>query len=137
MPRAGDDAVDHAAFAERAVLVLTDIRERGDLAVVLENGDTLAGNRGDFRALHIRVWSSNGGSPRIEREDTHYAQWYVSGSLADTLRREFCFKRRARDGGSCMRFQLDTLADGRRRLRMLGYVSQVHPRVWVLTERLP
>jgi hypothetical protein len=101
--------------------------------------DTLAwvlGGDGDYRTLTIRARSDNRERSASKAEERHYAQWYLSGSLADTLRREFCFKRRARDGGSCMRFRLDTLADGRRRLRMIGYADQAHPRERVLTERL-
>lgn len=91
---------------------------------------------GDYRMLTIRARRDSRESSTKTTEEHHYAQWYLSRALAHTLRREFCFKRRARDGASCMRFQLDTLADGRRRLRMLGYSDQLHPRVWVLTEPL-
>lgn len=101
--------------------------------------DTLAwvlASDGDYRTLTIRARSDSRESSASTAEEHHYAQWYLSGSFADTLGREFCFKRRARDGGSCMRFRLDTLADGRRRLRMLGYANESHPRERVLTERL-
>lgn len=90
---------------------------------------------GDYRLLTIRARIDNRGASATTFEDRHYAQWYLSGSFEDTLRREFCFKRRSRNGGSCMRFQLDTAVDGRRRLRLLGYANGTHPRVWVLTER--
>ena len=93
-------------------------------------------SNGDYRMLKIRGRRDDREPQTNRYEDHHYAQWYLSGSLADTSRREFCFKRRARNGGSCMRFQLDTLPSGQRRLRMLGYANQAPRRVWVLTERL-
>src|SRR5947207_11219493 len=36
MPRAGDAAVDDAAFADRAILMRADIRQRADLVAVAE-----------------------------------------------------------------------------------------------------
>ena len=47
VPRAGDAAVDDAAFAERAVLVRAEVRQRADLVAVTEHRDALAVRRRD------------------------------------------------------------------------------------------
>src|SRR6516165_7675095 len=41
MPRTSDAPVDYLSFAERPVLMLTNIGNRGDLSVVAEDGDSL------------------------------------------------------------------------------------------------
>src|SRR6185503_14240597 len=37
VPRAGDEPVDDAAFAERAILVCAEVRERPDLVAIAEH----------------------------------------------------------------------------------------------------
>src|SRR6266446_8266058 len=51
MPRAGDATIDNAPFSERSVLMLASIRDRGDLAIVAEDRNALAGERYDRRAF--------------------------------------------------------------------------------------
>ena len=51
MPRAGDATIDNAPFPEWAILMLANIRDRGDLAIVAEDRDALAGERYDGRAF--------------------------------------------------------------------------------------
>jgi hypothetical protein len=43
VPRTGDAPVENLAFTERTVLVLADVRDGADFAVVLENRDAFAG----------------------------------------------------------------------------------------------
>src|SRR5690606_37388901 len=53
VPRAGDAAVDDLALAERAVLVSTDVRDRGDFAVPAKHRHTFPGN-GDHLGAALR-----------------------------------------------------------------------------------
>jgi hypothetical protein len=100
--------------------------------------DTVAwdlASNGDFRTLAIRSRTTPGDSLSGIIDGRHYAEWFVSGSMSDTSRREFCFKRRARNGGSCMHFEIDRMPDGRRRLRLSGYADRERTGQRVLTER--
>src|SRR3954452_23897051 len=51
VPRTHDTVIDYLSFAQRAVLVLADIRDRGDPAVVPEDRDTFAGDTGHHGTL--------------------------------------------------------------------------------------
>ena len=51
MPRAGDAAIDDASFPERSVLMLANIRDRRDLAIVAKDRNALPGERYDGRAF--------------------------------------------------------------------------------------
>ena len=62
-----------------------------------------------------------------ERHQTKYATWYLRGDIADSTH-QICFARRlGRDGLTCWRFLLDTIAtaDGmRRRMIVKDYQGQ-------------
>ena len=61
--------------------------------------------------------------------------WYVSGNLSDSKHRAICYKRRPRDGPTCLRFRLDTLdtRGTRRRLTVFGYPNAdwPQPRIFI------
>jgi hypothetical protein len=50
---------------------------------------------------------------------------YLSGRLADTTNRAICYKRRVRDGATCLSFRVDTVAATPllRRLTVVGYAG--------------
>lgn len=105
--------------------------------------DTLAwvlSSDGQDRTLHITVADSAGLVTTRQRQVRH-GSWFLSGALGDTARRAICFKQRPRDGGTCVRFHIDTLTGGgappRRRLVISGYPGQHQTRDRVLLERLP
>ena len=54
VPGAGHEAVDDAAFADRAALVGAQIGERADLAAVAKYGDALAAAAGDDTGALVR-----------------------------------------------------------------------------------
>lgn len=96
---------------------------------------TLAEN-GEDGTLHISVgWDH--GVASISETRTHYGNWYVDGTIADSAGRRLCIKRRPRDGPTCSRFRLDSPANSARRLAILGYRSAHHVGDRVLFERLP
>ena len=98
----------------------------------------LAANGAD-RTLSISVRPGTLGVPtRSENVATH-GTWYGSGELADTVRRQLCFKHRARSAPTCFAFRLDTLATApvRRRLTVLQYHSTHSTDDRVLLERTP
>src|SRR6185503_4721212 len=51
VPRADDTAVDDAPFAQRTVLMLTNVRDRRDASVVAEHGHALTRETGHVGAL--------------------------------------------------------------------------------------
>ena len=95
---------------------------------------------GADRRLHITVSLEPDRSPRIEREDKRHGLWYLSGPLTDMSKRALCYQRRARDGGSCVRFRIDTVAGvgaTRRRLVILGFRGEREAIPQVFLERRP
>lgn len=95
---------------------------------------------GADRRLHITVSRAADGLPRVDRDDKRYGLWYLAGPLADTAKRALCYQRRARDGGSCVRFRIDTITGGgatRRRLVILGFRGEREATPQVFLERLP
>ena len=98
----------------------------------------LAPNGAD-RTLSISVHPGTPGVPtRSENVATH-GTWYGSGEFADTVRRQFCFKHRARSAPTCFAFRLDTVATNpvRRRLTVLQYRGTHSTDDRVLLERTP
>lgn len=95
---------------------------------------------GRDQTLHITV-RQDAGSAAVERKTTDYGFWYTEGSLADSSSRALCIKRRARDGGTCYAFRLDTVRSAengmRRRLLVGGYKGNGPASDRVLTERQP
>ncbi len=90
--------------------------------------------------LYVTVRVGRHGTPEVRERLQHYGYWYLSGDIADTASRQLCFKRRSRDGGTCVRFRVDTLTtDGisRRLLTVFGYAGRTHTRDRYLLERLP
>lgn len=98
----------------------------------------LAGN-GAHRRLHIAVRQNESGQSVTTREERGDGQWYMAGTVADTMSRAFCVSRRSRSAPSCVPFRLDTLPVGgpvtRRRLTILRRGDRA-PLI-VLLERLP
>ena len=104
--------------------------------------DTLAwvlGSNGDDGTLHLTVKRDPQGMPIVQSEEKRYGFWYLEGNLSDTTGRAFCVKPRARNGGTCTRFRMDTLntLPVRRRLVMINYRGAHHTADRVLLERLP
>src|SRR5438552_13045220 len=60
VPRTGDAAENNFALAERAVLMLADVRYGGDLSVVFENRHAFAGEADDARAVFRNIRHSTG-----------------------------------------------------------------------------
>src|SRR6266581_3708138 len=60
VPRTGDAAENNFAFAERAVLVLADVRDGGDFSIVFENRHALTGEADDARAVFGNVGDGAG-----------------------------------------------------------------------------
>ena len=90
--------------------------------------------------LRIRIVAEPNGATHVERDDTRYGSWYLQGTLSDTEKRALCFKRRPRDGASCVRFRLDTISFDhgmRRRLTIFGYRGERTTADRILLERLP
>lgn len=106
--------------------------------------------------LHITVdtaaSAARAGQPRVTRQETRFGSWYLDGAITDTAHRAICYKRRAREGSTCVRFRLDTLAAQsaraardsaasasrtRRQLTLFGYVGRHHTGTRVLVERIP
>jgi len=54
VPRAGDEPVDDAAFAERAILVCAEVRERPDLVAIAEHRDTFTIRSHDDAGTFVR-----------------------------------------------------------------------------------
>lgn len=95
---------------------------------------------GADRSMRVLIGTMSDGSPHASRSETNFGYWYVSGTLGDTLRQALCFKRRARNGGTCVAFRLDTVVvNGRaqRRLLLSDYKGQHHTTNRVLLERAP
>jgi hypothetical protein len=94
----------------------------------------LAPNGAD-RTMHKTVRPDSRGVPTVAVHEISNGLWYLSGRLEDTTNRAICYKRRARDGATCLRFRMDTVATPRflRRLTVLGYRGErlKEPRVFV------
>jgi hypothetical protein len=91
------------------------------------------------RRVRIRLLNDRQ-DPRVKRDDSKFGRWYLSGDMSDSLGRALCTVRRARDGGSCMTFRLDTVSrDGasRRRLVILGFRGERQTAERILLERMP
>ena len=91
---------------------------------------------GDDRRLILSVRRDALGRETIRRNEKSAGVWYLQGSLTDTTQRAICYKKRARDGGTCVHFTLDSirLANGtqRRRLTVRDFpgVSDLRPRLF-------
>jgi hypothetical protein len=99
----------------------------------------LAPNGAD-RTRHTSVTRDGRGALSVAVRETSNGFWYLSGRLEDTTNRAICYKRRARDGGTCLRFRMDTLPTPLfiRRLTVLGYRGErlKEERVFVERRRL-
>jgi len=82
----------------------------------------LAPNGAD-RTRHTSVTRDGRGAPSVVVRETSNGFWYLEGRLKDTNTRAICYKRRARDGATCLHFRMDTVATPRflRRLTVFGY----------------
>jgi hypothetical protein len=78
------------------------------------------------RTVHTSVSRDSRGVMSVAVHETSNGFWYLSGRLEDTINRAICYKRRARDGATCLRFRMDTVANTRflRRLTVLGYKGE-------------
>jgi hypothetical protein len=103
--------------------------------------DTIAwilGADGDDRTLHIQVSRDANGVASVQTDHKRYGFWYSDGDIGDTASRKLCVKRRAREGGTCTHFRLDTTTvTMRRRLTLYGYRTSHGVNDRVLLERLP
>ena len=75
---------------------------------------------GEDRRLMLSVRRDALGRETIRRGEKSAGIWYLQGSLTDTTQRAICYKKRARDGGPCVHFTLDSirLANGTQRRRL-------------------
>lgn len=102
--------------------------------------DTVAwvlATNGDDRTMRITIKRDNRGISVAEKREVWNGLWYLSGRLADTANRAICYKRRVRNGATCLRFRMDTVAATPllRRLTVLGYRSQLPGEGRVFLER--
>lgn len=73
-----------------------------------------------------------------ETRPSRHGIWFLRGALADTAARALCFNSRpGRNPTSCVRFALDTLADGTRRLVLRNYRGTHAAATRTLVERRP
>ena len=73
-----------------------------------------------------------------DSEASRYGTWFLRGAIADTAGRALCFAPRAtRSQVWCLRFALDTLADGRRELVVYNYHGTHGVGTRTLVERRP
>jgi hypothetical protein len=106
--------------------------------------DTLAmelGLDGVNRSLVITVERDANHAAVTRQRQSWRGYWYLSGDIGDTTHRELCFRENAREGGTCLRFRVDTLvgtsAQTRRRLVIYGQRDQPSQGNRVLMERKP
>jgi hypothetical protein len=92
---------------------------------------------GSNRTSHISVGQDSRGVPSTVAHEKSNGLWYLSGRLGDTTTQAICYKRRARDGGTCLRFQMDTVSGPRllRRLRVFSYSGDHRNGARVFLER--
>ena len=106
-------------------------------------GDTVAwvlSSDGHDRALHLKVERDASGGVGVRRDEKKYGFWYLEGTRRDTARRAICYKKRARNGGTCVHFSLDTTHEGgivRRRLTVRDFPGEKMPGGRAFIERLP
>lgn len=91
----------------------------------------------DGTDLGVRVRTSTRGSrPAPDEDVSRHGVWFLRGTLGDTARRALCFNSRpGRAPTSCLRFALDTIADGRRRLVIADYRGSHETGTRTLVER--
>ena len=93
---------------------------------------------GDDQSLHISIRRDATGAAVLKQLQQRDTQWYLSRSLTGASQPKLCFKRRARDGGMCVRFKMDTLTSGSgRRLHILGDADRDRLGDRILEERTP
>lgn len=94
---------------------------------------------GDNRMRYVLVTRDAHGVPSTSAHEKSNGLWYLSGRLGDTASQAICYKRRARDGGTCLRFRMDTISTPRflHRLRVIGYRGQRSSDETVFVERRP
>ena len=93
---------------------------------------------GDDRGLRLKVERGASGGVVVRRDEKKYGFWYLQGALEDTARRAICYKKRARDGGTCVHFALDTTREGgilRRRLTVRDFPGERAPGGYAFIER--
>ena len=92
---------------------------------------------GDDRTISIAITRDDRGIASATTQEIWNGKWYLSGRLADTTNRAICYKRRVRNGATCLRFRMDTVAatPPLRRLTVLGYEGQHPEEVRVFVER--
>ena len=93
---------------------------------------------GDDRGLHLKVERDASGGVVVRRDEKKHGFWYLEGALGDTARRAICYKKRARNGGTCVHFALDTTREGgilRRRLTVRDFPGEKTPGGHVFIER--
>ena len=97
-------------------------------------------SHGSDRTLHLSMVTDQNGRPNLRRREVVSGIWYTEGDPADSAARTLCHKRRARDGGSCVHYQLDTVTVNQvrlRRLTMFDFTGRARTPSRVLLERLP
>lgn len=91
---------------------------------------------GDDRTVQLAFRQDTAGTRMATVRDTWNGWWYLSGKLSDSAHHAICYKRRPRDGATCLRFRLDTLnvpPTSRRRLTILGPPGKdwTQPRIFI------
>ncbi len=82
--------------------------------------------------------ASGAASTAAQTRASRHGIWFLRGALADTAARALCFNSRpGRNPTSCVRFALDTLPDGTRRLVLRNYRGTHAAATRTLVERRP
>ena len=91
---------------------------------------------GDDLTLHVLSNVTTSEGVVAQERVTRHGIWYLQGDLADTTARSLCFNGRpGRAPSSCIAFQVDTMIDGRLRLRLRNYVGTHETAARTLEER--
>src|SRR5216684_9326958 len=99
VPGASHASVDDLAFSQRTILVAAHIRNRGDLSVKFEDGDTLAAH-GDNRRAFLRNAFHRAG---VNKSFTNRIQFFPINLTLARARREMQTQDAYKSGAGCNR----------------------------------
>src|SRR5947207_15388626 len=85
VPWTGDAAKNNFAFAERAVLVLADVRDSGDFPIVFENRHAFTGEADDARTVFGNIRYSAGVNELVLRSGRGNEARTIPGSRMSLL----------------------------------------------------
>src|SRR5271166_5339109 len=105
MPRASHASIDNLALPQRTVLVAAHIRNRADLAVKLEYGDTFTAQRHNCRTLVRNAFHRAG----VNKSFANWIQFFPINQSLSPARGEMQAQNGYESGASCNRQQRASL----------------------------